>query len=73
MIGAFYKNRHFDLCRINKFVIIQNLPFNFGLSRVRIIEEHFLEVKLYKNGLLICACIHFLKNLKKRGPKIALK
>lgn len=51
MIGAFYKNRPFDLCRVNKFERIQNLPFNFGLSRDRIIEEYFLKVKLYKNGL----------------------
>ena len=41
MIGAFYKNRHFDLYRINKFEITQNLPFNFGLSRVRIVEGYF--------------------------------
>ena len=40
-IVIFYKNRHFDLCRINKFEIIQNLPFNFGLSRVRILERLF--------------------------------
>ena len=51
MIGAFYKNRPFDLCRVNKFERIQNSPFNFGLSRDRIIEEYFLEVTLYKNGL----------------------
>ena len=41
MIGAFYKNRPFDLCRVNKFDRIQNLPFNFGLSCDRIVEGYF--------------------------------
>ena len=50
-IGAFYKNRPFNLGRVNKFERIQNSPFIFGFSRDRIIEEYFLKVKLYKNGL----------------------
>ena len=31
----------FDLCRVNKFERIQNSPFNFGLSRDRIVEGYF--------------------------------
>ena len=41
MIGAFYKNRPFNLGRVNKFERIQNSPFIFGFSRDRIVEGYF--------------------------------